>query len=457
MTARTFTDLRAEWRPALLAGLTEHVTRLRWSAERIRAHQRDRLRALLGHAVAHSPFHRARLGGVDPERFELEDLARLPVMTKPEMMDRLDDVFTDRELTAEAVERALAATDREPVPIHGRYVAMASGGSSGRRGVFVLDRDAGMEYIGSLARPLMARLLAAGGPPPGGLLIPMVCAASAVHATGTAPAWTAAGDLPFRFLPVPVTLPPGEIVERLNAIAAPMLYGYASMLARLAAERRAGRLRVRPQMIVSTSETLRPEMRADISDAFGAPVVDTFGSTEGLVGHSAPGDSVLVFNSDVCIVELVDADDRPVPDGVPSKKIVVTNLANRLQPLIRYEIGDSFVRRAPAPDHGHLRAIAQGRSDEVLRYDRVEIHPLVIRSVLVTDPAVLDYQVRQTRRGVEIIALAAGAVDVGDLGRRIASGLGAAGLADPEVTVRTASALDRDPKSGKIRRVIPVA
>ena len=355
------------------------------------------------------------------------------------------------------MERALAATDREPVPIHGRYVAMASGGTSGRRGVFVLDRDAAVEFIGSVARPLMARLLAAGGPPPGGLPIAMVCAASAVHATGTAPAWTAAGDLPFRFLPVPVTLPLDQIVERLNAIAAPMLYGYPSMLARLAAERRAGRLRVRPQMVVSTSETLRLETRGDIAEAFGAPVVDTFGSTEGLVGHSAPGGSVLAFNSDVCIVELVDAEHRPVADGVPSAKIVVTNLANRLQPLIRYEIGDSFVRQPAAPDHGHLRATVQGRSDEVLHYDRVDIHPLVIRSVLVTAREVLDYQVCQTRRGAEVIALAAGALDGDGLGRRIEAALVAAGLADPEVTVRTVSALDRDPKSGKIRRVILVA
>jgi phenylacetate-coenzyme A ligase PaaK-like adenylate-forming protein len=57
-------------------------------------HQRARLRRLLAHAVAHSPLHAKRLAGIDPATFELADLPELPVMTKADMMDRLDDVFT---------------------------------------------------------------------------------------------------------------------------------------------------------------------------------------------------------------------------------------------------------------------------------------------------------------------------------------------------------------------------
>ena len=46
----------------------------------------------------------------------------------------------------------------------------------------------------------------------------------------------------------------------------------------------------------------------------------------------------------MCIVELVDADNRPVPPGVPSARVLVTNLTNLTQPLIRYELNDVFVR-----------------------------------------------------------------------------------------------------------------
>lgn len=65
--------------------------------------------------------------------------------------------------------------------------------------------------------------------------------------------------MPFRFLPVPVTLPLSDVVERLDQLGAPALYGYASILGRLAAEQRAGRLDLRPAVVTATSETLFPE------------------------------------------------------------------------------------------------------------------------------------------------------------------------------------------------------
>jgi phenylacetate-coenzyme A ligase PaaK-like adenylate-forming protein len=454
MTA--FARFRDRLQTALLARLDEHIARLSWDASRIRTEQRTRLRKLLAHASAHSPFHRARLAGIDPDRFELDDLASLPVMTKADMMDRLDDVFTDRALTPDAVERALAATAAEPVLIDDRFIAMTSGGSSGRRGVFVLDRDGLVDYLGCLCRSLVARLRAQGGPPPGGLPIAFVAAASAVHATGAAVALAVGGQLPFRFCGVPVTLRLDEITARLDAIDAPALYGYPSMLARLADEKRAGRLRIAPRLITTTSETLTPALRESITDAFAAPIVDVFGSTEGLVGATPPGEPIHAFNTDTCIIELVDRDHRPVPDGEVSDSILITNLSNLVQPLIRYELTDRFTRQPPAVEHGHLRATVEGRTDDVLRYADIAIHPLVVHSVLVTVPAVLDYQIRQTPRGVEIVTVAADAIDPEHLVRRLSQALAAAGLVDPEVQIRRQAALERDALTGKVRRLVPL-
>jgi phenylacetate-CoA ligase len=376
-------------------------------------------------------------------------------MTKAEMMAALEQVFTDQRLTREHVERALAATGTQPVPILDQYVALATGGSSGQRGVVVYDPAGMTGYALSLARPLLARLRGLGGPPPGGLPIAMVAAASAVHATGLGPAFAGA-DLPFRFLPVPVTLPLAEIVERLNALQAPVVYGYSSMLARLAVEQRAGRLRIAPLAVTATGETLLPETRAAITEAFRAPVVDNFGSTEGLVGSSAPGDSVLVFNTDLCIVELVDADNRPVPAGVPSARVLLTNLYNLAQPLIRYELTDSFVRQPEAPDHGHLRAHVHGRADEMLHYQGLDLHPHVVRSVMVTSPQILDYQVRQTPHGIQVDAIAAGTADTQALCGRLAEALARAGLSQPHVSIRIVDDLPRHQQTGKLRRFIPL-
>jgi phenylacetate-CoA ligase len=451
-----FAPFREALQADLLAGMPDHLARLGWSRCQIESHQRAGLRALLAHVIERSPFHRERLAGIDAERFELDDLSSLPVMTKAEMMARLGDVFTDRRLTPSMVEGALAATTTEPVPILDRYIALGSGGSSGQRGVFVMDREGLAQFVGTLCRPIVARLRANGGPPPGGLRIAMIAAASAVHATGCAPPMTTGERLPFRFISVPVTLPLPEMVARLNTLQPAALSGYPTMLARLAAERRAGRLRIAPQSITSTSETLFPAVRAAICEGFGVPVVDMFGSTEGLVGTSSPNDPVLVFNSDGCIIELVDERNRPVPSGACSAKVLITNLSNRVQPLVRYEMSDSFIRQPDTPASGHLRAVVEGRADDLLRWDGIDVHPLVIRAVMVKAPEVVDYQVRQTSRGVDVVALAPPALDVDRLRDRLATALGAAGLARPEVTVRTVPALDRHPETGKVRRFVPL-
>jgi phenylacetate-coenzyme A ligase PaaK-like adenylate-forming protein len=461
MTATTpvatgFDKLRAWAQAELLVRAPEHIERLGWSRQQIEATQREGLRALLGHAIENSPFHRRRLRRIDPSQFDLPDLRRLPIMTKAEMMASLDDVFTDRGLNRQLVEGALAATAAEPVPILGHYTALASGGVSGQRGVFVSNPETMVGSILSLSRSSMARLAAVGGPPPERPIIAIVAAASAVHGSRSAVAWNEGSALAFRMVAVPVTLTVTEMVERLNALQPSVLTGYPSVLARLATEQRAGRLRIAPRSVTSSSETLVPEVRAAIAQAFGAPIADQFGSSEGLIGMSAPNDDVLVFNSDLCIVELVDAENRPLTPGVPSAKVLLTNLYNRTQPLIRYELTDSFVRQPDASEHGHLRAKVRGRADEILHFDGVDIHPHIVRSVMVRSPEILDYRVRQTPRGIEVEALAIVPLDSDRVAERLEQTLGEAGLTDPFVSVRVVDHLERLRDTGKLRRFIPL-
>jgi len=85
-TVQASRQLRDRASGELAARLPEHLGRLAWDRARLGAHQRDRLRALLRHAAANSPFHARRLAGIDVDRFEPGDLPRLPVMTKAEMM-----------------------------------------------------------------------------------------------------------------------------------------------------------------------------------------------------------------------------------------------------------------------------------------------------------------------------------------------------------------------------------
>jgi phenylacetate-CoA ligase len=454
--APALSELRDRIQADMFAGMPGHFQRLGLSWEQLRDWQRDRLRRLLATAMRHSEFHASRLRGIDAARFELADLPRLPVMTKTEMMAHFDELISDRALTRDAAERALAATGTEPRPLPGGYLCMATGGSSGQRGIFAYDAASTAEFVSLIFRTRLAALgvAAAAGP----VQVPevtfaMVGASSAVHGTAFVPSMLAGS--PITFTTVPVTLPVPEVVERLNELQPHGLFGYPSMLARLAAEQRAGRLRVAPRLVNCTAETLLPRFRAAITEAFCVPVFNTFATTEGLVGSSGPDDPVIALATDSCIVELVDADCQPVPAGTASAKVLVTNLYNHLQPLIRYELSDSFTRQPDAASHGRLRVTVEGRADEILHYPGAEVHPLVLRSVLLAAPEVLDYQARQTARGVTVHVLLERETGLAPLRERLRAALARAGLADPEVTVDAVAALPRNPDTGKLRRVIP--
>ena len=155
ITPRRQATLPAMMSAELTGRLGPYTERLGWDASQLAHHQRERLRLLLAHAAGHSPFHARRLRGLDPSRFELADLPRLPVMTKAEMMAQFDAVATDRRLSKHQVEQHLAASAREPSLLLDEYVCLASGGSSGLRGVFVqgaadLSRGLGLPVPGGL-------------------------------------------------------------------------------------------------------------------------------------------------------------------------------------------------------------------------------------------------------------------------------------------------------------------
>ncbi len=458
MTIATTADvelLRARIGEAIGHHMPPHIARLGWDAGRLAACQRDRLRALLARAIARSPFHAARLRGVDPDRFELADLARLPVMTKAEMMADFDAVPTDRRLTRDLAERHLARVATDPSLLLGGYVGLVSGGSTGQRGLFVQAVGEYAQFVASVMRRAMATALAApGGPPPEGLVIGIVGAPSAVHSSGLA-AVTATGP-PIRLVPAPASLPVAEIVARLNAAQPPSLLAYATKLPELAREQRAGRLRLRLQSVISMSESITPAERATVAEAFGVPVTDMFVSTEGLVGHSEPGGAMLTFASDTCLAECVDEDGRPVADGVPSAKVLVTNLHNLTQPLIRYELTDRFTPAGTSLG-GALRAAVEGRSDDVFRYREASVHPFVLGAPLLHAPAVREYQIRQTEHGADIAAVIDGDFDPAVAMAAVERSLREAGLASPQVRICRVATLDRDPMTSKIRRFVPLS
>jgi phenylacetate-CoA ligase len=132
----------------------------------------------------------------------------------------------------------------------------------------------------------------------------------------------------------------------------------------------------------------------------------------------------------------------------------VTNLHNLTQPLIRYELTDRFVRYPALDDSGYLRAEVGGRAEDVFRYGSIEVHPIVIDTVMMKTPSITEYQVRQTYLGVEVDVVAHGPIEPAAVSAAIEHGLRRAGLVNATATVGVVEEIPSHPETGKTRRFV---
>ena len=108
------------------------------------------------------------------------------------------------------------------------------------------------------------------------------------------------------------------------------------------------------------------------------------------------------INADWVIFEPVDANHNPVPAGQLSDRTLITNLANRVMPIIRYELGDRVTLLSKKCDCGITLPLikVEGRTDEILRFKSpsgglIPVLPLALWSVLKETPGVLKFQAIQ--------------------------------------------------------------
>jgi phenylacetate-coenzyme A ligase PaaK-like adenylate-forming protein len=439
----------------LLPQIGEHFERVAWSAEYLRAERTARLRELVALAVQRSPWHRERLGQIDLSTLDAEDMRRLPVMTKDDLMGNFDAIVTDPEVRLADVNAHIAKLDGDAY-YRDELHAVASGGSSGVRGVFVWGWDAwATVQLTAMRRSLLDRI---GDPelasrPP---VVMVVAAENATHFTSALAETFATGAVETHRFRIGLALQ--EIVAGLNAVSGDTLATYPSMLGHLVGESRAGRLRIEPRRILTMAEPLAPETRQAAEATWQAPVANMWGTSEaGVTAIGCFQGTGMHLSDDLVIVEAVDSDGDPVPAGVRSHKVYVTNLFNPLTPLIRYEISDEvmLLDEPCACGSVHQRiADIEGRNDDTFVYGGgVSVHPHLFRSILGREPAISEYQVLQTRAGAEIIVRADGPVDVESLNRKLQEALARSGCLEPAVTVTVVESIPRL-ATGKLKRFL---
>jgi phenylacetate-coenzyme A ligase PaaK-like adenylate-forming protein len=432
----------------------------RWTADELAAFQRRRLDQVVRHAAASSPFYRERYAGLDL-RGPVE-LERLPVVDKATVMERFDDLVTDRRLTLASVEAHLdGLTGDELLP--GGYRAMATGGSTGRKGVFVVDRAEWRQYLAGFFRwnhyvGLKPRL-------PRRRRIASIAAVRPLHMSYRMAASIDVGL--YRVLRLEAATPPAAMVEALNRHQPEFLYAYGSVLGLLAAEQLDGRLRIGPAVIASSGETHTDELRDAIRAAWGSSTFELYGMTEaGILGSHCDRHTGVHLFEDQVIVEVVDERGRPVPAGQVGHKLLVTNLVTRTQPLIRYEVSDMVAvaaERCPCGRPFRLLAGIEGRNDDILYLPAatggtVAVHPLALRGALAGIPGLSQYKVVHDQDGLHLrAALRPDAVPqetVHQMTTRLHDKLAAQGVARTAVEVELRDSLqDERDTAGKFKLV----
>lgn len=140
-----------------------------------------------------------------------------------------------------------------------------------------------------------------------------------------------------------------EIVAALNDIKPGMLWAYPSMLERLVDEWELYRLNIKPVMIMTGGEPLSDELREKISVTFGCTVQNTYSSRDAGVIALECKEGHLHVNDDWIIVEPIDNNGKPTPEGVFSDKVLLTNLYKTDYPLIRTQINDRIAYHTGCP------------------------------------------------------------------------------------------------------------
>ena len=339
------------------------------------------------------------LRGVDPVH---TPLAEIPPMQRAEAMAHFDDWVTDSRIHRADIESFMNDLDQVGEPFHGDYAVWTSSGTTGTPGLFIHDPIAlaiydALELVRSNwpSWPILPRwtpwpISQWPWPAPADRYA-VVCMTGGHFAT-LASVQRMRRLHPWLNLCVHAfdgMLPTDQLAAQLQAFDPQWLASYPSSADLLADAQRAGSMRLQLKGLWTGGETLDSSTRARLTESFDCPIRDDYGASECLpIAWECPLGALHV-NEDWVLLEPVDRNLQPVPPGAVSDTVLLTNLANHLQPLLRYDLGDR-VTRMPLPcrcGSPFMTIRVEGRDDDILELANplgrtIRIAPLMLVGAL---------------------------------------------------------------------------
>ena len=270
-----------------------------------------RLQQLMTDAGRHVPLYRRlwAASGIDVDDLQVaRDFQRLPWLDKAALRAcRPEDRIHDKRRNMHLAEELSSGSSGEPLAVF-------------------KDRAAQLRRRWAFLRALLAC-----GYRPGQRCLLLTSRRSAKWPTVARWSYASIGD------------DTATLASRVDALRPEVLYGPLSTLELLAAEQAQRTPRpAGPRLVISTAEQLTRQRRATLERGFGAPVADFYGMSElGLVAYRTPGNPRFTSARSSLMLEFF-----PIAGEPSVERLVVTDLAERTSPWIRYDTGD-LVRRDP--------------------------------------------------------------------------------------------------------------
>src|SRR5262249_9653504 len=236
------------------------------------------------------------------------------------------------------------------------------------------------------------------------------------------------------------------------------LWGFPGSLYSLARRARAKGWNRPLRSVVTWGDNLYPHYRKFIEDVFGARITDTYGCGEGIQIAAQCGhlNTYHLHTLDV-IVECLDDDGHPVPEGRPGN-LILTRLHPGPMPLIRYQVGDVGIlggdRRCDCGRGYQVMESIQGRDTDVVitpSGNRLIVH--FFTGVLEHFPEIESFQVVQEKSDSIILRVVPGKNFSGETADRIVATLRQRGSGNLAIDVVVVDEIPLPP-SGKRRFVI---
>lgn len=440
-----------------------------WKAKRlgkpaIEERQQSRLADIVNFARQNSPYYKELYSGL-PDN--IKDVSVLPITSKKKLMERFDDWCTDRAVGLAKVQELVKNPNLIGQKFLGKYTVATTSGTTGTPGIFLLD-DYSMTVTSVLAFRMLSSWLKLGDVLKivvGRGRMAMVMATGGHFASSIAAA-RIEKSRGKSFLALSAHKPMPELVSALNKFKPALLAPYASMGALLATEQKAGRLNIKPVLIALSAEGLAESEYERIAKVFHSKVGNSYAATECPFFSYSCKEGWLHVNSDWVIAEPVDVNYKSMPAGIQSHTVLITNLANRIQPILRYDLGDSIILRPePCPCGNKLPAIkVTGRSSDVVNFfnekgESVAVPPLAFSILVDHIQGIERIQIVQTTPTILRVRVRYNDIENQDIiwnevNDAIEDLLGERGLNN--ITIERASEQPEQSSAGKFREVIPL-